>query len=413
MKVLKFLHLKVFCLYAFVLSMTDIGVPNTIFSAVLMVSLLGAAFSLITLGSKSFFKVDSIDCIMILYLLFATFSTIINFQNYNTHTLNHILSKYFVFFLFYFNVKNTFLFLSKSVKAKEDVYRWLLAGAVLSLVFCITEFIFKNYFSVEFDFFFPRLNPIVYDPTLGGDSNIVRARGFAEESGHYALFIELIVPILGAHLWQNKKFKSFSALSIFSLIAITLTFSTISQLALFPAIITAILIHNKLHIDSKFIITFGLLILLTLLSLLVIPGSFESLVYKITENGFNGRHDNIEPIFALIEKSDYWQLIFGFGSGSFYNIENLESGIFSLPFLIFVEMGFVGLFLLFIFVTLCIQKIRCISDLNVRYAFALSFSFALWHYWAIGNYYYPWIWFLIAIISFEKLENKIYRKTVI
>lgn len=390
--------------------MTDIGIPNTIFSAVLMVSVLAAAFSLFMLGRKNLFKVDRIDCLMILYLLFATFSTIINFQNHNPHTFNHILSKYVVFFLFYFFIKNTFLFFSKSIKAKKDVYGWLLAGTVLSLVFCITEFIIKNNFGVEFDLFLPRLNPIVYDPTLGGDSNIVRARGFAEESGHYALFIELIVPILGAYLWQNKKFKSFSTLLILSLIAITLTFSTISQLALFPAIITAILIHNKLHIDSKFIITFGLLISLTLLSLLVIPGSFESLVYKITENGFNGRLDNIEPIFALIEKSDYWQLIFGFGSGSFYNIENLEGGIFSLPFLIFVEMGFVGLCLLLIFITLCIHKIRCISDLNVRYAFALSFSFALWHYCAIGNYYYPWIWFLIAIISFEKLENKIYRK---
>lgn len=410
MKVLKYLHLKVFCLYAFVLSMTDIGVPNTIFSIVLMVSLLGAAISLFMLGRKNLFKVDKIDCLMILYLFFATFSTVINFHNNNPHTFNHILSKYFVFFLFYFFVKNTFLFLSNSVKAKNDVYRWLLAGTVLSLIFCITEFIIKNNFGVEFDLFLPRLNPIVYDPTLGGDSNIVRARGFAEESGHYALFIELIVPILGAYLWQNKKFKSFSALLILSLTAITLTFSTISQLALFPAIITAIYIHNKLDIDSKFIITFGLLISLTLLSLLVIPGSFESLVYKITENGFNGRLDNIEPIFALIEKSDYWQLIFGFGSGSFYNIENLEGGIFSLPFLIFVEMGFVGLCLLLIFITLCIHKIRCISDLNVRYAFALSFSFALWHYCAIGNYYYPWIWFLIAIISFEKLENKIYRK---
>ncbi len=407
MKVLKFLHLKVFCLYAFVLSMTDIGIPNTIFSAVLMVSLLGAGFSLITLGSKNLFKIDKIDCLMILYLFFATFSTIINFQNNNPHTFNHILSKYFVFFLFYFFVKNTFLFLSKSVKAKEDVYSWLYVGTVLSLVFCVTEFIFKNYFSFEFDAFFTRVNPIIYNPTLGGDSNIVRARGFAEESGHYALFIELIVPILGAHLWQNKSFKSFGALLILSLTAITLTFSTISQLALFPAIITAVLIHNKLLIDSKFIITMSLLILLTLLSLLVIPGSFESLVYKITENGFNGRLDNIEPIFVLIEKSDYWQLIFGFGSASFYNIENLESGIFSLPFLIFVEMGFVGLFLLFIFITLCIQKIRCISDLNVRYAFALSFSFALWHYWAIGNYYYPWIWFLIAMISFEKVGSKV------
>src|SRR5205814_2139935 len=76
----------------------------------------------------------------------------------------------------------------------------------------------------------PRVFDEEYNPTQGGF--LVRPRGLASESGNFALYIEVMMPIVAGHLWSKGRLYMASIVMAMGTIALLLSFSAAAFIAL-------------------------------------------------------------------------------------------------------------------------------------------------------------------------------------
>ena len=94
------------------------------------------------------------------------------------------------------------------------------------------------------------------------------------------------------------------------------------------------------------------------------------------------------------------QILVGFGPGAYDSI-GIESVINLYPNILF-ETGILGLLLFLLALFSSLWSILGIKNKEIRIVFLISFMAGCFHYLAINNYYYPWIWTIIGLASIAK-----------
>lgn len=398
---------------AFALSGT-ITIPLILLLILVSVSMLQFDFSKIKL-------VYSIDNFLIMmFLAFALLSSVYNNSIwYSSKSINHTAAYFFTFFFNFFYLKTCFINLNYNHK---KVCTALVLGVLFASIFGCIEFLSKGIFNIELDGYIPRHSVSEYDPTALGE--YIRVRSFIEESGHFAFFLEVLVPICILLIKNgnciifvsNRKFLFVFIVVV--MLSFILTFSSAGigivclayLLTFFPVNLYSIfkgILFNKAYVFKVFF-----LILLIAIFLLIFNeevGQFiemlnEVVFGKLSTGSADIRKDRILSAMTLFRGSDIsWQLI-GFGPGA-YDKLGIDS-IVSLYFTYLLEVGYVGLILFVLaLIATAIKIIHKHNGDNMRF---LLFSLICGsiHFLFISNYWYPWFWVSIIAIDLIKPNKK-------
>lgn len=355
------------------------------------------------------------ELFLLAFLSSIWLSYLLNFSRFNSSKpTNHLIAYTFTCTILYFSVR---FYLSHLSLLIPDFFTKVLKAISISVFFSaafgLIEFFGKNFFNLPIDNYIPRSFVEEYQPTFLG--KFIRLRSFVEESGHYALFIELFFPLMYYYFFYNTTGKQESRIIAYVFICVTavafiLTFSSagITIAAIVLIVISITNWPNK--ISSKKIITLllicaiGISITFFLNNYIVEEANInisEALniltLDKATNSGSQeDRADRITVAFDEIRKSNIINIIFGNGPAA-YDTLKIES-IIGLYIVLLLEIGFNGLFLFFIFIGFIFLKIWNLPDKKLRGVFIISISSALLHYLFIGNYFYPWFWLVCAIL---------------
>jgi len=339
----------------------------------------------------------------------------------------------FVFSLSYFGVKNInhtlailtsvffFYIVPKSLLIKFKSVNVFVNYVVISLAivsaFVIIEFIGSNYFGINF------LNLIPYTRSDLGDATVVgqyiRPRGFAEEGGHMALFYELSLPLSFLY-FKNKGFLS----QIFFYIPVFTGFILLFSSAAFICIIVALTALFSLNIRSKK--SFALSVAMICIVLLVIVSDVTKPFVEATvgvrvatflnpSQGYNSSaserlqlYQNALVVFLSAPLGIGWGMTSQIASEKqrFSGIAFEDAGFINLYAEILVACGFLGLILFIKFIGKRIVRLARSRSFESQMVFLSVFSLSL-HYIFISNYWFPMLWFSLALAdTVTRAENK-------
>ena len=263
-------------------------------------------------------------------------------------------------------------------------YNAIIVGLILSNIFIIYEFTTKNFFP---DLFIelPRKDEIEnYNPYF--ISKYIRARGFAEESGHMCLTYELFLPIiLSSNHFAKLNLPKKILIVASSFVAIIFTFSPISISFLILVIFLIFSSRKKYNIILFSIFSF---ILFNIFKLYFIE-IYNGFIIKIADS--SSRNDRLERLSYVYNNFD--EFLFGIGPMKISNyFSNLDSSL-NLYLDVFIAYGpLILILLLFIVFRSWFYAFKI-----DRYGLLISLVIVSLHYIIIHNFWYPFLWILIGI----------------
>ncbi|MEZ8382352.1 hypothetical protein AB6C98_01325 [Vibrio splendidus] len=375
-------------LYGFFLPFTNaFALTPTITFNVLLIAIL--PFILIVGNYKVGIKAT------ILVFVFIIFQTITTFINGNEILVGHVLSVFVtVFGMFYF------LYISISGNDKLFLLNGLYLGYVICCLLTVTDFILANYFSVHE--FLPR--PIVkfYDPTF--IPSLYRARGPIEESGHTALYLGLFLPIIYYYLPK----KSDGKFILLASISFLLTFS-ISGFVFFPIscfIVSLIMTMKKGNLKPA-------ISLLAIIIITMINHEFllSLVLEKLNSISFIQRYDYFMQSYDIFINSSGYHQLFGLGGG-YYKSYNVEPPI-GLYLTALFSFGIIGLMSLLALVVYSVYYSFFILKGLPSVCYSISLIYGWLFYGGVSNYWYPWIWIVLAMMFSKGFRNDINHNSVL
>lgn len=282
-------------------------------------------------------------------------------------------------------------------------------------VFTIIEFVSKNFLGLDqFDSFIPRLsNSIDFKASyMIGAGAFIRSRGFTSESGHNALFLLSFLPFM---MLSKIKHKLISIIVV--IIALATTFSAAAMFEMVVAglsvsLVKIILSRKTIRIKKSnlIIIYIGIIILILVViftnTLDYLLAYFNGIFNKINLDNSSSaglRFSRWANSLSLV-KNNY---LFGAGPG----ISSIFLGTASTNLYIemFVETGIVGLFFFLWFITQAVIKVFKLNN-TTKYFYLFSIFVCIIHYFIIGNYWYPWLWVILAITQYTLLKENITKR---
>ena len=378
----------------------------------IVIFLLGLSFVITDKFNKKI-VIDNADRILLVFLFFVYFSFILNISNMtNINTpINHLISYSVSIFGLYLFVKHLFY---------EDIdlniiLKFITFAVLLSSIFAIFEFLDKNFLNIGVDSYIYR--PVAPNMEVLATNFLFRARSFAEEPAHFALFLEIFAPLSIYYLIHNK----YSNILIYGYVLVILfsllfSFSSASFVIIPSATALTVLyffIKNKNVFKKKsffklivysFFFIFFLSFLLEYFNLFTFIDLIDTVVNKITgSSSSEDRLGRVDEFYSLFLNADIINLLFGFGPAAYTN-HNISSMV-SLYLTLLLEFGFVGLGLFLFFLLLVLKKILTISS-YVKYFLLIGYFSSIAHYALISNYWYPWFWFLVVLIGIIKNKEK-------
>lgn len=350
----------------------------------------GSAFILmLTFGKLSRFK--NFDYLLMLTFVFPII--ISSFVNISSATepkfASHLASYSLVFCMFYLVPKE---FLKKNA---THLFVGIAGGLIVSLLYEYFEFVVANALDRQLLEIIPRASVQEYDATFA--VKITRARSFAEESGHYALYLGVVCPI-AIHLAP----PGFSAtykwlLVLMACVGLVLTFSTAGIVFSLASMALLIAASKTLRVKHtwKFLI-FGLLSAATYAYFNLALGIYlEDLVLNKVAD-YNGRLPRFDESASYFVQARAEQIFFGLGPG-YYDRLALPS-VVSLCALTLFQTGVFGLICYLAMFIAAFQRINLFGELD-RMLLRFSILFAFLMYLGSSNYWFPWIWLLFAAIA--------------
>ncbi|WP_372780323.1 O-antigen ligase family protein [Priestia aryabhattai] len=355
------------------------------------------------------------NAILLMYFLFVILGLSFLLQSFRlgfqSKGLSHFIS-YLVIIMYYVVIEWSFI---KEKITIQKIFKYISFGVVFVSIITLLEFVCKNFLYVDFDKFIPRKDvQQFYTLYNTGFMWLYRARGTAEESGHNAMYLTMFLPFVFYYyrVMVKKKVKMILSCGLV-IAAIITTFSTIGfvELLVVGALVFIVKIISKFKKGLKmrqwlfiFYLIGGIVI-----AYLIFKGNgkldltaFQGMIDKITFTNTTSAGDRMNRwANALHIFADHPLL--GGGPG----IAAIEGGTGStnmyLEFL--AETGMVGLitFLLMMFMNFrLIFKIKG----SKKYVYLFSFLTMAIHLMVISNYWYPWMWFLFAVISYNSRVQK-------
>lgn len=334
-------------------------------------------------------------------MFFIILSTLCNSQNIvSLKPLNHIFSFVICFFIYY---PCAILIIKKYGLGKVASTTKM----VFHICFVVTaiEFISVNYMDGNVLGFLPRPpSEFEYEPLA---YTFVRARGFAEESGHWALISMLLfsISLMSQTKNDNKKNRLIEQLLMVAelILIVFFTFSISGLIVLLVSGLVAPLLSSSRPAFKLGMLFFYILLFLFLTFLLdyYLHMTFVDVFF----NKFNGvsgveRTGKISEPLQMIFNGGLITVLFGLGP-AFYDTYHLNT-VVSFLFLVFFQFGLIGVVLMtMLMLAFFYQSIKTKSP-------ALLFgSIALLIYSvAISNYWFQVIWFYVAVVIFFAERKK-------
>lgn len=320
-------------------------------------------------------------------------------MGFSEKALKHLLSYFTVILIFYYAI---FHALAASALSINDLFRLISRGVLLCAMFAVVEFVLKNFFSFGSLLDDLTLRPL-YAPLYAVDGHaFIRARSLAEESGHFAMYVVMFAPFALYHYLHRG--KTVKAIAVFLLIAlaVSVTFSAGAFLSITFSLLATIccyLYHTRRNKALKIILVALAGCTITSLFLLLNDSySFlDAVMSKLTFEDTRSAQDRLRRWLFALDLIGQKPLL-GWGPG--ISALLTDSGIVNLYLELFTQFGGLGfipwisLFILFANLVLQIKG-------NVRFVYLFSITAAFVHYAAISNYWFPWLWTLFALISYQ------------
>lgn len=354
---------------------------------------------------------------VLLFLFLVVFSFVINGYGIGK-SLNHTIAYLSTFLLFYVAVKFALFNLNNTSLAFKRILQAITYATCISAIFANVEFISVNVFKLDLNQFIPRAveGEDFYNPTVVG--LFIRARGFATESGHFTLMMELFSPLTIYYLYFSGYCKWGALLKVILVIIILFSFFFAASSASFIIIPVAVALAAVVRVKriflyvqrdlKKFITTTlvasGIFIVfnyfLSLYALILL-----SLADKLDSTSFDDRQERIDFFYDKFFHFDPVMQLCGAGPAGFINLGYDESkSSLSLYYKLAFETGYLGLLLftlLIFYVLLNTLQIRS----KVGFFLLISVISGVVHYYFISNYWYPWFWFIAAFAIFCSKKN--------
>jgi len=349
---------------------------------------------------RNAYKFTKSDFFLFLFLASVFISFLINSPHFiSNKPINHLVAYSFCVLVYYFISKNIVVKIIKKVHW-EVLLGYLAFGVLISSIYCIIEFALSNFYEISLDKYIPRAEIQDYQPTIG---SIIRARSFVEESGHYAFYLEALGPLA---IYYFRNIFNYKVLGIGIILIIVISFLLCFSVAGYIAVILGFLLSGLM---GKFKVS-KIVLSILILSLVVFTVDYymdlyigQGVIQNVIDR-FDGSSSGEErqgralSAIQLIKSAGILNLIIGFGPAAYDTLH--VDPVLSLYLLLFFELGFLGLlfFVLFIISIYRIGKSFSMIEDSSNFKRYLNFSFVaiLVHFFAIHNYFYPFLWvFLI------------------
>lgn len=277
----------------------------------------------------------------------------------------------------------------------------------------LVQFVCGNFFNIFFEDF------ISYPESYASQSIFLgiffRSRGFASEPGHFAFFLESIIPLL---FLVNRKLKASARIYTFDILLTAFAFLSMGSPAGIAIMILGLSFATILTGKVRFqaILRGGI-------ALILILGSLSVILDKFTESNLNA-WDAISGIFvdktdssSSMEREDRFrkgidlfinaspiEQAIGYGP-AVYMSQNLgDDTIIQLYLLLILEAGAIGLFSFLLALLILAANIKKLPPDYRHYMLWALINCAL-HYVLISNYYYPYIWLLYPALMLFTTSN--------
>lgn len=368
---------------------------------------------------KNNFKMElrNSDFILLVFISIVYLSFLVNIPNNSLlmKPINHLISYTLSIGFMYFTIKYIFLKNLDDIKLTK-FFKLITIIVFVSALFAILEFISKNFLTFSFDPFIYR--PVAQEMDALATNLLFRARSFAEEPGHFALFLEIFTPISIYYLISNKfHLVIIIIFSITVIVALLFTFSTATFIIIPISIIFVMFYYfskNKYIFQQKkfyyifismSVLSISLFMILDIIGLFSFYDLIQTIILKVSDSSSSSdRLNRINEFFILLGESDVINILIGFGPAGYVN-NNIQS-IVSLYITLLLETGILGLTVFMIFLFFILKDILLINK-PVKYYLLISYISLLLHYSIISNYWFPWLWFFIVIVSMvNKLEKE-------
>jgi len=326
--------------------------------------------------------------------------------------LNHLIS-FIICYVLFFTMPLNYLKHNRGY-ALNLLFKIIAIGVLLSSIVAICEFLVTNFFKMSFDYF-PRPAAYDYDYEPLSIGGMIRARGFAEESGHFALYLISMYFLTLQYMKDNYGKVIVLTYSVLVFIALLASFSVSGLMFAFLSLSITYMIYNfNSPLKMIFILIFFFIFMLSVEMLIQYLTGF-SILFDVVLSKLSGstsmsdRSLKFTTVLSFMSDSD-GVLIHLFGLGpAFYDTYGLPTLVTLYP-LLYVQFGIVGLgvYLALISYPLFYAKLQGIKI--DKYLFC-SYLFSIFFFLGISNYWFPWFWVILAVIvSKIKLEKKIRYK---
>lgn len=391
--------------YIVVLPFTDLSVGIDIFGLTYVAAIAVAVSVWISVWRSSIrvlLRTEDLLFIGMLAVFSASLAYSLSVGTYGPKSLNHHAAKVFVWVVLFYSVRIALEAATTNAKLIRAVEIAIVLSVSVAAVLAIFEFIERNASggeSVLVEQLIPRVNEEIvrYDARF---IEVFRTRGFVEESGHFGFFFEALGPLAIALVLSRGNPIVRGAVSAIVVVGYLTTFTVAGIVTLLPVVFIV-----GLHLRRRALVnlgaTVGVMVFVSLgVAMLMGVPLIEFLEDKLSDETLSGRTMNYAQLWERISDFNVMELFIGVGPGAAYTLDMGAgaAGILSLYGIFFAEGGLFTIALLVALFARAYRRIKSIPDERVKVAMSVSVTWCIAHYLAIGNYWYPWMWFVLALI---------------
>ena len=391
---------------------------SIIFSWPLIISSCCTIYLIIYLlvGNKIVLRTYKPLIIITLFLLCTAFSFFINniiiSSSYSifSKAQNHFFA-YFASIINFYISSLFFLNINKKSNDTINILKTITGVLFFSSTLAIVEFISKNLLGIDFDKIIPhpsveKMNALA----LGDIFKSIRARGLAEEPGHFAFMINLFLPISFYYLFFSGycklKIQTKILMCISFALALLFTFSTAAFFALPTSIFLSFIVFRREL--KKYLLSITIVFCAFIGFILILDNYFPiltQLLLDIDQKANNsGSMDDRSMRSYLFQsyfgKAPILNKIIGYGPSGYLRagLEADSESFLVLYQTLTFETGILGILIFSSFLyTISLYARKLPFPFN--FFLFLSFILGIVHYFFISNYWYPWFWFICAFIT--------------
>ena len=353
------------------------------------------------------------DWEIFLVIILGIVGFIFSLSYFGVKNINHVLAVLNSVFFFYIIPKNLLV----KFKSINVFMNYIAISLAIVSAFVIIEFIGSNYFGINFLDLIPYTRSDLGDATVVGQ--YIRPRGFAEEAGHMALFYELSLPLSFLY-FKNKGLLSQILFYIPVFTGFIILFSAAAYICIGVALMTLFLLTIRSKKSLALLVAMICIVFLVIVSDVTKPfvestvGIRLAAVLNPSQEYNSSATERLDLYQNALVVSSSAPLGIGWGMTSqlafeqqrFSGIVFENAGFINLYAEILIACGFPGLILFIKFIGKRIVRLARFRSFESQMVFLSVFSLSL-HYIFASNYWFPMLWFSLALAdTVTRAENK-------